>query len=442
MPSQGLFHWSKDFVEHLRAVHFALAVVSIILIISAMNGMDPRLSVALTQIQQIAKFEQQWPTVPQKIYDQALLDNKLPDSWSTPLALKIPAKYYVDGEIDTYTDVPKQTIIEPAEWKFNGFTFPDNLSTLSDFKEFWNQLNKGVVLVLPEEPSVSSICDERIQITEADGSVDVDQRRSGPSFAGGDLTCKYGVGLTNTLGGPRFKITSELNSHDDPKANLSAHLGFIVDLPLNKAQKQQFSSLESFSIIDVRLRRYQINEHYLARLFFSDWKPGNFDTAFPEVNTSVSGIGTLAITDAVRRIESAVATSQRDVSLLGFSVPISQLSKWGVLILFSVQLYFWLHLHELVTKIEPAAEGWDVAWIGLYAARASFVVAVISSCVLPVAATVTLAAKIFNLESYYRKTALAAATVMVIASVILSILTGRKALSIEAECQTRIGSRT
>ena len=81
---------------------------------------------------------------------------------------------------------------------------------------------------------------------------------------------------------------------------------------------------------------------------------------------------------------------------------------------------------ELITKIEPAAEGWDVAWIGLYTARASFAVAVISRCALPVAAAVTLTAKILTLEAYYRKTAVGAAVVIATFSVILSILTSRK----------------
>ena len=76
MTTSGLFHWSKDFVEHLRAVHFALAVVSIVLIVADTTGMDRRLNKALTQVEQISSFEKQWATAPQKIYDQALLDNE------------------------------------------------------------------------------------------------------------------------------------------------------------------------------------------------------------------------------------------------------------------------------------------------------------------------------------------------------------------------------
>jgi hypothetical protein len=94
MKNERPFHWSKDFVEHLRAVHFALAVVSVILIIAGTNGLDSRYSAALTQIEQIAKFEKQWTSVPAKLYDQALADNRLPDHWTTALAIVVPKDYY------------------------------------------------------------------------------------------------------------------------------------------------------------------------------------------------------------------------------------------------------------------------------------------------------------------------------------------------------------
>lgn len=50
-------HWSKDFVEHLRAVHFTLVAVSIglILIMSRTN------SPALGQIRQIIELKGEWP---------------------------------------------------------------------------------------------------------------------------------------------------------------------------------------------------------------------------------------------------------------------------------------------------------------------------------------------------------------------------------------------
>jgi hypothetical protein len=110
MTVPGLFHWSKDFVEHLRAVHFALALVSVILIIADTSGLDGRLNTALTQIQEIAKFEKQWPTVPRRIYDQALRGNGLRNHWYIPLSVEMSPKYYVGRRIFTLAAVPEEEL--------------------------------------------------------------------------------------------------------------------------------------------------------------------------------------------------------------------------------------------------------------------------------------------------------------------------------------------
>jgi hypothetical protein len=199
----------------------------------------------------------------------------------------------------------------------------------------------------------------------------------------------------------------------------------MINLPID--EKKPSGSHGSKRVAEVRVKTlpFKVDERYLS-LFFSDWKPGDFDRAFPELRAVSSGIGNLEIADAVQRIQLEVASEGRDISILGLSIPISQVSQWGAIILLSVQLYFWLHLHELVKKIEPAAEGWDVAWIGLYTARASFAVALISSCILSVAAAMTLALKIYSLTFYYRRSVHVAVAIMVFASVILSLLTSRK----------------
>jgi hypothetical protein len=110
MTVPGLFHWSKDFVEHLRAVHFALALVSVILIIADTSGLDGRLNTALTQIQEIAKFEKQWPTVPRRIYDHALRGNGLRNHWYIPLSVEMSPKYYVGRRIFTLAAVPEEEL--------------------------------------------------------------------------------------------------------------------------------------------------------------------------------------------------------------------------------------------------------------------------------------------------------------------------------------------
>lgn len=205
------------------------------------------------------------------------------------------------------------------------------------------------------------------------------------------------------LVGPRFKPSYKLEVNES-----DASLSLTFELPLADSKfrnNKQIAKLESVSQVNVDTVPYTINEASLSRLFFTDWKSGDFASAFRDINAASSGIATLPINDAVHRIESEAAASQREISLLGLSIPISQLSRWGAILLLSVQLYFWIHLHELVNKIEPYAEGWDVAWIGLYITQAAFAVALVSCCLLPVCAAIALATKIISIEVYYYKTA-------------------------------------
>jgi hypothetical protein len=209
----------------------------------------------------------------------------------------------------------------------------------------------------------------------------------------------------------------------------TSELDVTIDLPLagSKFRKDKtIAKLESVSEVSVDAVSYTIDESYLSKLFFRDWKRGDFASAFAELNAASLGIATIDITDAVHRIESEEVASQRDISILGLSIPVSELSRWGALLLVSVQLYFWLHLHELVIKIEPSAEGWDVAWIGLYRTKTAFAAALISACLIPVSAAAALAHKIVTIEIYYHKTAIMASVLIVILSGLISIFTARK----------------
>ena len=94
--------------------------------------------------------------------------------------------------------------------------------------------------------------------------------------------------------------------------------------------------------------------------------------------------------------------------------------------LLGTQLYFWLHLHELVNKIEPNAEGWNVAWIGIYSTRISFAVALISSTVLPVVAAAILAQKLALVGYPSRRWAVLVSTTVWLVSVGLSLVAGSK----------------
>jgi hypothetical protein len=53
----GTVHWSRDFVEHLRTVHFSLVAIAVGLILILSRTDSP----ALMQIRQIVALKKEWP---------------------------------------------------------------------------------------------------------------------------------------------------------------------------------------------------------------------------------------------------------------------------------------------------------------------------------------------------------------------------------------------
>jgi len=119
---------------------------------------------------------------------------------------------------------------------------------------------------------------------------------------------------------------------------------------------------DRFITVSSRLRpQWKINEVSFENAFvpLQTGRKGSFDAAFPELSSMSNGLATLDIKTAVNRLEAQTAATEKSVSLLGFNVPIAQLAQWGSLILLAVQLYLWIHLHEISNKIENGCRGME-----------------------------------------------------------------------------------
>jgi hypothetical protein len=71
-------------------------------------------------------------------------------------------------------------------------------------------------------------------------------------------------------------------------------------------------------------------------------------------------------------------------------VPAEGTTRWGMLIIISVQIYFWLHLRERAQKLRLTEPGLEVAWIGVYQSMPARVMFVLSGLGLPIIAVVCL----------------------------------------------------
>lgn len=106
---------------------------------------------------------------------------------------------------------------------------------------------------------------------------------------------------------------------------------------------------------------------------------GPFDKVFPELVEVERELGGLPLERLIDEVVKRASSGPEPMELLGMKFPIAALTQWGIVLLLTIQLYLWLHVHEMRGKIDLTdAPGLDVAWIGVYTSRISRVVFFIS----------------------------------------------------------------
>lgn len=98
-----------------------------------------------------------------------------------------------------------------------------------------------------------------------------------------------------------------------------------------------------------------------------DWKLRPFKELFPELDEIAENYMGLDV-EVVKTILEERASSEKgeQFEIWGASIPGREISRWGIIIIFVVQLYFLLHLSPLPSLMEKTGELPIVPWTGLY----------------------------------------------------------------------------
>jgi hypothetical protein len=75
----------------------------------------------------------------------------------------------------------------------------------------------------------------------------------------------------------------------------------------------------------------------------------------------------------------------------GMKFPADQITVWGLLIVVSVQLYFFVYLRQLSGKLKTNDPGWDAPWIAMDQSRTSTLVVFLTFVILAPTAIISLA---------------------------------------------------
>jgi hypothetical protein len=376
-------HWSKDFVEHLRTVHFALIVVSTGLLLLAFSSKSYNARTAYREIDEILKLQHVWSpdwilqhctNTPRGNDPFAPAEGPFPASRYPPFGIWITKQRIGNAENQWPATVrwrdkrrakefmfafphkgwgcwekgwrprPTDESIEPPPFP----TFP---TTLSDFGKWWNGMAVTHTFVIPD-----GVSDSGILLIDSLGAAE------------GDTFMEY-VPLDRS----RWKDLEKVElfmTYDwvkEPEALMpwpiyGLHQGPRQPFPF--MFQGELSSSESVVIPVATYREVEVDQQELGK-FFSGWRVAAFDKSFRDLTQAAHGLEALDFED-VRKVMSEEATKGDEIfEAFGMRFPAGQITFWGSVVLLSVQLYLFSYLKQLSGRLDSGDPCWDVPWIGM-----------------------------------------------------------------------------
>jgi hypothetical protein len=396
-------HWSKDFVEHLRTVHFALIAVAVGLAVLVFSSKEYNAVTALVQIEEIIDLKNNWSIAWMEEFGESNISKKpnglsgLDDFLNDTLAvswknagfngiihwpnLKKPLGR--DKFVNAECTFPKENWYQSgasADWSPTKFP-----RTLGEFKVWWGRLDKSYVVYLPNDIDQNAPIEDTLQSREQEKTVIV-----------GDFTAN------NDSQTPEVKLQLSLDPDQDHG-------------PASETKGQSFSylahidALRALTIPIKSFAQYTVTRDTVSR-HFHNLHAGEFEDTFADLSKASDTVSDLPLQDIKDFIHDDAVKGPEVFEIFGMKFPAGQATYWGIICLLSIQLYFFTYLRQLYGKLGPNDAGWDVPWIGMDSSKVAQSMFFVSLVPLPIATLVLLS---------YRR-----------AHTLLSVLSSAKSLSI------------
>lgn len=360
---------SKDFVEHLRMVHFALLATCVALIVIVLGSSNDRAKNAIEQLDIVSNTASAFKANGW-VGRQGLEFSERQQCGKSAKTDLPPFPQSVLWTITTpdFHQINKPLLLDPAS----------NLKTLADFKDIWDV---EFVFVCPAEWAAEPYAE---------------------------------MPAENTFQVAKFVHNSELPL----QLSKMAHQDFTY--LFRPADKTKFSM---FDVTKIKAERWSMKDLIRRRLPKKVLPYGNFKEAFYDLDQATSGIQNEANFVLVRRVlELQQKNSTGVFEAFGQKFPIESAARWGVLIITCIQFYFWLHLSEYYKRHFSSS---PTPWIGSYTSGAARFLFSLTAIITPFAVVVFVCFKagLLPKEMIIRNWLLC--SLAIIASVILSGLSWR-----------------
>jgi hypothetical protein len=356
MKSQSPEHWSKDFVEHLRTVHFALVTVSVGLIL-ILSSKSYDVQKAASEMNEVVRVS----SAPWLISPKSEL-NKYPDfalPYSPWFEAEIDGRsliFHSDGNNLYYCSDKQKEGRSPRFEQLKLSLSPHTIGTLAPLWDFLS--------------THSSRTFTAIRFIVRDGGMtDIE--------TGGNT----GVAI-------RAMITKSLSSRTD--SGIELH-GFGIcnstDPPYLVLGGHDLSHRFKFM---TGIAQAEITHEPLEAEVSSTVKSRAFEDNFHDLVEAARGREDLDFAILAPQIYAEAAKGDEAFEAFGIKIPSNEITGWGVIVLIGVQLYLLMYLRRLSNKLTQDDPGWDVPWMAMDESRLARVMLFVSLIVLPLLAALSI----------------------------------------------------
>jgi hypothetical protein len=346
-PQTSPEHWSKDFVEHLRTVHFALVTVSaaLILILTSKQYDAKR---ARTELDAIVVMKQEIDSL------RTTPDSDEVSPWFQ--AKSIPTTKGIGSHQrfifhrplvnQFWCDFSSRSGGEYIPFK----GFPD---TVRAFQPWWDS-NTVAPLIVDTLYDVVS------------GAI-VDPATRQPVV--------------------RLDITEEVSKHTNATELFVDYDRLCtVNPPPTSVPSLTLRSLDLTGVdfsFTVTTERMVINNQLILGSYFKGQKKGQFADTFYDLMIAAQGREMESFNTLAPELREEATKTGEAFEAFGIKFPSEQVTRWGLIVLIMVQLYFIMYLTRLSNKLRPDDPGWDTPWMAMDESRLARVMLVVSVIALP-----------------------------------------------------------
>lgn len=409
---KGVAHWSKDYVEHLRTIHFSLMAVSVGLIALSLARPTGTLERALVQLREIQEVNAtsnatnfSWTDVWKENQIRRAID-------SGHVQPRIDRDKFIADKGDVTTaellcaaNEVSITVALTSEWRlftnhedfkepYRKFMLPvagrsiwpipdDKLylsssMTLADFQDTWNFLASNIEIAIPNHVQNKAYMWDAAKESWTEYKCGPIGDKKSQTFGASLPILSLGIEADG-----RWPELHQLVGND------TSELGYVSH------DRSVFLQVDEFRSIP-----FDGQAWFMTR--FPHWDHGQFKESFPELSEVSSDFRSEELGTVERILRAQQSKSADSFEAFGIKLPAEIVTRFGILLIVAVQLYFAIHLSELSGRLQPDDPGWEVAWIGVYRHKLARIMYFFSVFLLPLGAVVALGVRGLIEFSYSR----------------------------------------